>query len=182
VEQRLLHHLNALARPIEPRRMYGPVADDFNLTAEQRTASSCRKFANVTLMPSHIGAPRRSASAAGASRPSSAISARTATNSPPAIDFVGEAVGLKLACESVAGGPRKAPPRTGQQPHRGDQRPATTTRSSMGTRSPCNGTDRRSAYSSDGRTRLVNGIQVINGNRVTVQRRRAAFSIFVGKA
>jgi hypothetical protein len=39
VEQRLLHHLNARSRPIEPRHLYGPLADDFKLTAEQRTAS-----------------------------------------------------------------------------------------------------------------------------------------------
>jgi hypothetical protein len=39
VERRLLHHLNARSRPVEPRHLYGPIADDFNLTAEQRNAS-----------------------------------------------------------------------------------------------------------------------------------------------
>ena len=33
VERRLLHHLSALGRPIEPRRLYGPIADDFKLSA-----------------------------------------------------------------------------------------------------------------------------------------------------
>lgn len=39
VERRLLHHLNARSRPIEPRHLYGPIADDFKLTVEQRSAT-----------------------------------------------------------------------------------------------------------------------------------------------
>ena len=31
--------MNALSRPVEPRHFYGLIADDFNLTAEQRRAA-----------------------------------------------------------------------------------------------------------------------------------------------
>ena len=39
VERRILYHVNALSRPVEPRHLYGLIADDFNLTAEQRRAT-----------------------------------------------------------------------------------------------------------------------------------------------
>jgi restriction endonuclease Mrr len=38
VEDRLLHFLYRYGRPIEPKDLYGPLADDFQLTQEQRLA------------------------------------------------------------------------------------------------------------------------------------------------
>src|SRR5690349_19255049 len=38
VENRLLHFLYRFGRPVEPKELYGPLADDFGLTQEQRRA------------------------------------------------------------------------------------------------------------------------------------------------
>ena len=38
VEDRLLHFLYRYGRPIEPKDLYGPLADDFQSTQEQRLA------------------------------------------------------------------------------------------------------------------------------------------------